>query len=215
MDLKRAYRTLLRDFGPQVWWPMTTLDGRRIPPPTPMTEAAAVEIAVGAILTQNTAWGNVQKALINLKRVGLLSLPSILTTRSSLLARVIKPSGYYNQKAITLKAFAAFVAARGRGKLLTLTREPTMALRQELLHVHGLGPETADCILLYALGKPVFVIDAYTQRWLAEKGITCKRYEDYRQLFEKRLPRNVALYKQFHALLVAWGKTKGHRVIGS
>lgn len=214
MDLKRQFTVLRRQFGPQTWWPMTTVDGRRLPPPNPMTEAAAVEIAVGAILTQNTAWGNVQKALINLKRAELLSLPSILTARSSILARVIKPSGYYNQKAIKLKAFAAFVAARGRGKLLALTREPTMALRQELLQVHGLGPETADCILLYALGKPVFVIDAYTKRWLAEKGMTCTRYEGYRQFFEKRLPRNVALYKQFHALLVAWGKTKGQRVAG-
>lgn len=206
MDLKRQFTVLRRQFGPQTWWPITAMHGRRLPPPKPMTEAAAVEIAVGAILTQNTAWKNVEKALINLKRAGLLSVSKLVTVRQSVLASVIRPSGFFNQKAMKLKAFAAFVTVRSRGRLLGLRAVPTMALRNELLAVHGLGPETADAILLYALGKPVFVIDTYTKRWLATKKITGTSYEEYRQFFEKRLPRQVALYQQFHALLVAWGK---------
>lgn len=206
MDLKRQFRELLKTYGPQHWWPVTTVDGKRLPPPQPMTEAAAVEIAVGAILTQNTAWPNVEKALVYLKREGLLSIKKLVNVRLPTLATVIKPSGFFNQKAIKLKAFAVFVTARAKGRLLSLKDEPTMALRAELLKVHGLGPETADSILLYALGKPVFVVDAYTRRWLAEKGIAFKTYDDYREFFEKHLPRNLQLYQQFHALLVSWGK---------
>lgn len=206
MDLKRQFVTLRRQFGPQTWWPITTMDGRRLPPPKPMTEAAAVEIAVGAILTQNTAWGNVEKALINLKRADLVAVSKLVAVRLPTLARVITPSGFFNQKAVKLKAFAVFVTARARGRLLALRTVPTMALRTELLKVHGLGPETTDCILLYALGKPVFVIDTYTKRWLAAKKVGLDSYEEYRQFFEKHLPRQVALYQQFHALLVAWGK---------
>lgn len=215
MDLRRQYRTLLKTHGPQHWWPITTVGGRRLPPPKPMTEAAAVEIALGAILTQNTAWRNVEKALLSLKREQRLALSSILTMPERTLATLVKPSGFFNQKAKKLKAFAAFVAARSKGKLLKLRSAPTMPLRNELINVHGIGPETADSILLYALGKPVFVIDAYTKRWLAEKGMILHDYEEYRLFFEKHLPRNVALYQEFHALLVAWGKNqRGKTTVG-
>lgn len=209
MDLKREFRKLLKKYGPQGWWPLTSVRGERLPPPRPMTESAAVEIAAGAILTQNTAWRNVEKALINLKQAKLLSIPDLLVVRQAELARVIRPSGFFNQKAKKLKAFAAFVAARGKGRLLSLRAAPTLPLRAELLNVHGIGQETADSILLYALGKPVFVIDAYTKRWLAEKGMILHDYEEYRLFFEKHLPRNVRLYQEFHALLVAGGKTNG------
>lgn len=211
MDLRRAYRQLLTTYGPQHWWPITAVDGRRLPPPKPLTETAAQEIAIGAILTQNTAWRNVEKALIALKRARLLSLSRIVVFPTRELATFIRPSGYYNQKAKKLKAFAAFVAARGQGRLLALRSVATMPLRAELLKVHGIGPETADSILLYVFGKPTFVIDAYTKRWCAEKKIVLVTYEAYRQFFEKHLPRNVALYQEFHALLVAWGKSSRSR----
>lgn len=211
MDLRRQYRTLLKTHGPQHWWPITTVAGQRLRPPQPMTEVAAQEIAVGAILTQNAAWGNVEKALVALKRARLLSLSRITVFPARELATLIRPSGYYNQKAKKLKAFAAFVAARGKGRLLSLHSVATMPLRAELLKVHGIGPETADSILLYALGKPVFVIDAYTKRWCAAKKIVFGTDEAFRQFFEKRLPRNVRLYQEFHALLVAWGKSSRPR----
>lgn len=206
MDLRRPFRQLRKTYGPQHWWPITTVDGRRLPPPRPLTETAAQEIAIGAILTQNTAWGNVEKALVALKRARLLSLSRIAVFPAHELAIFIRPSGYYNQKAKKLKAFSAFVAARGKGRLLALHAMPTMALRNELLQIYGIGPETADSILLYALGKPTFIIDAYTMHWCASKKIVFRGYEDYQQFFEKHLPRNVALYQEFHALLVAWGK---------
>lgn len=206
MDLRRHFRKLLRGYGRQHWWPITTVAGERQPPPQPMTESAAVEIAVGAILTQNTAWTNVEKALINLKQGKLLTIAALLNVRQANLGRTIRPSGFFNQKAKRLKAFAAFVAARGRGRLLPLRSRPAMSVRAELLKVYGIGRETADSILLYALGKPIFVIDAYTVRWCAAHDIRLRAYEDYRQLFEKHLPRQVSLYQEFHALLVAWGK---------
>ncbi len=211
MDLRRQYRALLKTYGPQHWWPMTTVDGRRLPPPKPMTESAAQEIAVGAILTQNTTWDNVKKALIAMKRARVLSLSRIAVLPVRALGILIRPSGYYNQKAKKLKAFAVFVAARGHGRLLSLRSEATMPLRAELLKVHGIGPETADSILLYVFGKPTFVVDAYTKRWCALKEIVFRNYEDYRQFFEKHLPRNVQLYQEFHALLVAWGKSSRSR----
>ncbi|MBI3115523.1 MAG: hypothetical protein HYZ09_03480 [Candidatus Kerfeldbacteria bacterium] len=205
MNALRIYRQLLKRYGPQHWWPITGVDGSRQPPPKPMTEAAAFEIAIGAILTQNTSWRNVEHALVKLKQTKRLTPRALLNTPQAQLAQHVRPSGYYNEKAKKLKVFAAFVATRGKGRLLSLATEPTMALRDELLAVHGIGRETADSILLYALGKPIFVIDAYTKRLCASKGVFFDAYDDYRQFFERALPRRVVLYQEFHALIVRWG----------
>ena len=200
------YKKLLRHHGPQHWWPITTVEGARRPPPKPLTDAAAFEIAVGAILTQNTAWTNVVKALMNLKRARLLNVKAILNTPTARLAKLIKPSGYYRQKAKKLKALCAWLNREGGSLKRWSGRTPLAEARTELLTVHGIGPETADSILLYACGRTTFVIDAYTKRFASTFGIKFKQYEEYQRYFEARLPRSTKLYQEFHALIVAWGK---------
>ncbi len=202
LDLRRRFQALRRRFGPQHWWPAQAT----------RSEARALEICVGAILTQNTNWQNVERALEHLRTQELLSLPKLLSVRRRKLALIIRPSGYYNQKAVKLQAFAAFVSARYGGSFRRMFRQPTMVIREALLGVHGIGKETADSILLYAGHKPVFVIDAYTKRWLAAVGIVFREYDQYRLFFEKELPRNVKLYQEFHALIVAWGKRQSASV---
>lgn len=182
-----------------------------------MTERAAFEIAVGAILTQNTAWTNVEKALVNLKRAKKLSVQGILTSSTRTLAQLIRPSGYFRQKAKKLKAFAVWLDSRG-GSLLRWSKGARVgartgesalgALRDELLGVHGIGPETADCILLYACGKPSFVIDAYTKRLCASFGVRFRTYSEYQRFFVRALPKSVRVYQEFHALIVMWGKAR-------
>ncbi len=201
---------MLRRFGPQHWWPITTIEGMRRPPPEPVTDAAAFEIAVGAILTQNTAWTNVVKVLVNLKRARLLKAHAILKTHNAQLAKLIRPSGYYRQKANKLKSFCAWLNKQGGSLRRWSKRTPQSKARVELLKIHGIGPETADSILLYACDRPIFVIDAYTKRFAATLGIKFKQYEEYQRYFEARLPRSVKLYQEFHALIVAWGKTTPH-----
>lgn len=120
---------------------------------------------------------------------------------------MIRPSGYYNHKALKLQAFAAFVKAQFAGSFRRMFKEPTMALREQLLGVHGIGKETADSMLLYAGNKPIFVVDAYTKRMLAKHGVVFREYDQYRQWFEKRLSRKVKLYQEFHALIVTSGKS--------
>ncbi|MFH0829080.1 MAG: endonuclease III domain-containing protein [Candidatus Kerfeldbacteria bacterium] len=197
MDPRREYMALRRRYGPQHWWPVDGPKGY---------EAAALEICVGAILTQNTSWQNVKKALDNLRSAKAFSYKMLLTMPRKRLAQLIRPSGYYNQKALKLQAFLTFVAAEYGGSFRKMFKQPAMALREQLLAVHGIGKETADSMLLYAGNKPIFVVDAYTKRFLAEKGITFGDYDEYRVFFEKRLRRNVKLYQEFHALIVAWGK---------
>lgn len=204
------YRKLLRRHGRQHWWPITTIEGARRPPPRPLTDAAAFEIAAGAILTQNTAWTNVVKALVNLKKARLTKADSILKTSNARLAKLIRPSGYYRQKAKKLKAFYAWLKKQGGSLRRWSKRIPLTEARIELLTINGIGPETADEILLYACGRPTFVIDAYTKRFTASLGIKFKRYEEYQRYFEARLPRSTKLYQEFHALIVAWGKSKGN-----
>lgn len=169
-------------------------------------------MCVGAILTQNTNWKNVERALVNLRQAKALSLEKLLTVPRSRLAALIRPSGYYNQKALKLQAFCRFVQLEYGGRFRRMFREPTMALRGQLLRIHGIGKETADSMLLYAGNKPVFVIDTYTKRMLAKQGIAFRQYDEYREWFEKRLPRNVKLFQEFHALLVAWGKARLQRI---
>jgi endonuclease-3 related protein len=176
--------------GPQHWWPGESV----------------FEIIVGAILTQSTAWTNVEKAIANLKRARILSARAMARLRLKTLAEHIRPSGYFNQKALRLKVFLAFLG--GYGSLRSMLREPTEALRQKLLSLHGVGPETADSILLYAARRPIFVVDAYTRRILTRHGWIHEHasYEEIQRLFHSRLPSNTPMFNQYHALLVNVGK---------
>jgi endonuclease III related protein len=186
------YDALFAAYGPQHWWPGRT----------------RFEVIVGAILTQNTAWTNVEPAIANLRREKLLTPASIETVPFPHLARLIRSSGYFRQKAKKLKAFVHFLRREYQGSLTKMFRARTASLRKQLLAVDGIGPETADAILLYAGQHAVFVIDAYTRRLLERHGLAepRDRYEDLRQLFEVALPRDPSLYNEFHALIVHVGK---------
>ena len=191
--LLRAYYNALFDaYGPQHWWPGRT----------------RFEVIVGAILTQNTAWTNVERAIATLRRKKLLSPEAIETASTTHLASLIRSSGYFRQKARTLKTFVRFLRNRYGGSLTRMFRTPTETLREELLSVRGIGPETADCILLYAGKHPVFVVDAYARRVLQRHGMLRGNlpYEEIRKFFEGSLPQDVSLYNEFHALLVRAGK---------
>jgi endonuclease III related protein len=190
--LRRYYDALFAAYGPQRWWP-----GR-----------GAFEIIIGAILTQNTSWSNVEIALRNLRRERLLTPRAIETVSFARLARLVRSSGYFRQKAKKLKYFGRFLRKEYDGSLNRMFRTPTAALREKLLGVHGIGPETADSILLYAGKHPVFVVDAYTRRMLERHGVTApaQTYEEIRELFERSLPNDAPLYNEFHALIVRTGK---------
>ena len=190
--LRDYYDTLFAAFGPQHWWP-----GR-----TPF------EVIVGTILTQNTSWSNVELAIQNLRREKLLTPGAIEAVSFGRLAALIRSSGYFRQKAKKLKAFVRFLRAEYQGSLAKMFRTPTRALRDQLLGVHGIGPETADSILLYAGRHLVFVVDAYTRRILERHQLAGPKhsYEDVRLFFERSLPPDVPLYNEFHALIVQTGK---------
>lgn len=188
--LRDIYRRLLRALGPQHWWPGDT----------------PLEIAVGAILTQNTAWTNVERAIAVLKSRRLLSLDKLARLSPVELAPLIRSAGFYSIKAARLAAFLNWL--KTRGGFAALTRIPTPDLRPQLLGCHGIGPETADSILLYALGRPVFVVDAYSRRILSRYGLIAgdEPYEDLRLMFESSLPHRPRLYNEYHALLVRLAK---------
>jgi len=190
--LLAIYKKLYRQFGPQKWWPADS----------------PFEVIVGAILTQNTAWANVEKAIKNLKQNKLLSLKTLSDTKPSRIARLIKPSGYYNLKTGRIKNFLDCLNDRFEGDLNKLLKQKTGDLRKILLGIKGVGPETADSILLYAANKPIFVIDAYTKRILSRHGIIKKDsdYNDLQYLFMSNLPKDEKLYNEYHALLVRVGK---------
>lgn len=190
--LRDYFDALFAANGAQDWWP-----GR-----TPF------EVIVGAILTQNTAWTNVERAIGNLRRERLLTPRAIRSVALGRLARLIRSSGYFRQKAKKLRAFVEFLDREYGGSQSKMFRTQTAALREQLLGVHGIGPETADSILLYAGSHPVFVIDAYTRRILERHGLIPPKssYEELRQLFERSLPKDAALYNEFHALIVRTGK---------
>jgi len=173
-QIRTYYRALFGAWGPQHWWPAQS----------------RFEVIVGAYLTQNTAWTNVEKALANLRAARLLHVRAIRRASVAELERLIRPAGYFRQKAKRLKLFVTFLDDRYEGSLAKLFARPTEELRQELLSLHGVGPETADSILLYAGNHPVFVVDAYTRRILARHGILPDRtaYEEIRDLFERALP---------------------------
>ncbi|MBI4668334.1 MAG: hypothetical protein HY747_03975 [Elusimicrobia bacterium] len=223
MTLLATYCRLSTRFGPQGWWPITQGDGgqgsgarnhkdskpRYHPGRFPkLTPKQAFEIAVGAILTQNTAWPNVEKALIELHKKNLMSPRRILQASSLRLQAYIRTSGYFKQKAKKLKILARFIERGAGGNILNLKNEPLPQLRDKLLSLWGVGPETADSILLYALDKPVFVVDAYTRRIGERLGWPFKNagYDDIRLFFEERLPKDIRLYQEFHALFVELAK---------
>ena len=190
--LRRLYGVLLRAFGPQRWWP----------------GESPFEVMVGAVLTQNTNWRNVQRAIDNLRGRGLLEPRRLARLSEAELARLIRPAGFFRVKARRLKALIDWLTSPAGGDLRRLRRRPLAGLRHELLGISGVGPETADSILLYALGKPTFVVDAYTRRVLRRHGLIDERaaYEDIKVLFESSLPRRVNSYNEYHALLVELGK---------
>jgi endonuclease-3 related protein len=192
-SLIKIYKLLYSRFGPRHWWPGNT----------------KFEVIIGAILTQNTAWSNVEKAIGNLKKERLLSVRGLSSISEKKLARLIRPSGYYNIKANRIKAFLKFLNTFYSGSLGEMFRADLYQLREELLSVKGIGQETADSILLYAGNKPVFVIDAYTKRVLSRHGFTAidAGYGDMQALFMNNLPQDAALFNEFHALIVELGKT--------
>lgn len=194
--LRSYYETLAKTLGPMHWWPART----------------PFEVIVGAILTQNTAWRNVERAIANLRRERLLAPRAIERVSTQRLARLVRPSGYFRQKAKKLKAFVRFLRNEYAGSLTRMFATPTLELRERLLGVFGIGRETADSILLYAGGHAIFVVDAYTHRILGRHGLTPVEranrsdYEAVRSLFETHLPRDARLYNELHALLVNVGK---------
>jgi endonuclease-3 related protein len=194
--LARLYRVLLEAFGPQHWWP--ALPGREAP----------FEVMVGAVLTQNTNWRNVERAIANLQAAGVLAPGPLSRLSEEQLARLVQPSGFYRVKARRLKALMDWLMATAGGDLARLRRRPLARLREELLAVPGIGPETADSILLYALGKPTFVVDTYTRRALGRHGLIDPgaRYDEVKALFESSLPPQAPLFNEYHALFVELGK---------
>jgi endonuclease-3 related protein len=196
--LMEMYRLLSLAFGPQGWWP--TED--------PGSPHAPFEVAIGAILTQNTNWKNVELALSNLKEENVLTPAGIDSLAEEALEALIRPSGYFRVKAKRLKTYVSYLMNRYGGDMEASLADDVETLRDELLSLKGIGPETADSILLYAGGKPSFVVDAYTKRVLARHGIADEKasYDELRSLFMENLPRDVSLYNEFHALLVAVGK---------
>lgn len=192
-ELLSIYHTLLRFFGEQGWWPADT----------------PFEVMVGAVLTQNTAWRNVERAIENLKEEGVLTTLGLRGIDEARLAELIRPAGYYNVKAKRLKSLIEFLDGGYGGDLMRMFSEPLLSLREKILTVRGIGPETADSILLYAGGKPIFVVDAYTRRILSRHGMITDgaSYGDIQSLFMGSLPQDVSLYKEYHALFVQLAKT--------
>jgi endonuclease-3 related protein len=192
-DLDELYRTLLKNYGPQHWWPA---DG-------------PFEVMVGAVLTQATAWQNAASAMSSLKSSGCLSPSKIRELPPEQLAGLIRSSGYYNTKARKLKALADWLDANCRDDIRQLAARQMQELRQSLLAIYGIGPETADSILLYALDRPVFVVDGYSRRIVNRLGMSVPRDVKYSQLqtfFMENLPADSGVYGEFHALLVQAGK---------
>lgn len=195
-DLRTTLRTfhdrMAAHHGHTGWWPGET----------------PFEVAIGAILTQNTAWTNVEKALENLKAARILHPEGLLQAELTAVETALRPSGYFRQKAIRVRIFSQHLIDHYGGSMARMAERPLEALRPELLGLHGIGPETADDILLYACEKPVFVVDAYTRRILSRHSVVPSNigYEALRSVFEDNLPADVAYFKEYHGLIVWTGK---------
>ena len=189
----KIYWALYRAYGPRHWWPGET----------------DFEVMVGAVLTQNTSWRNVEKAIQKLKEKRALSPGGVRRLKTTQLASLIRSSGYYRIKADRLKSFVDFLYEEYGGNLRRMRREGLEELRKKLLRVMGIGPETADSILLYGLRKPIFVVDGYTRRILSRHGLISEKasYEEIQKLFIDYLPGDEKLFNEYHALLVHLGKT--------
>lgn len=210
--LKDTYSLLLKRYGPQGWWPILAHDGTN---PTkagsingyhvgdysfPKDTSQQFEICAGAVLTQNTGWPSVEKALMNLDRAGILDAKRISEASPEKIKQLIRPAGYFNQKTAYLKNFADF--------FIRINKTGHIPSREEVLHVKGIGNETADSILLYAFRQPEFVIDAYTRRIFSRIGIIDPRaaYVDVKKMFESNLKKDVKLFQEYHALIVEHAK---------
>ncbi len=191
--LLNIYHRLMAHYGRQYWWPAQE----------------PFEIIVGAILTQSAAWGNVEKAIANLKSATALSPEALRQLTLPEVAVLIHPCGYYNAKALKLKSFAHWLGEYYNDDLNKLFTNNTNLLRQQLLSVHGIGQETADSIILYAANKPIFVIDAYTRRIINRIGLApdSNNYTAYQNLFMRNLPADAQLFNEYHALMVCLGKS--------
>ena len=190
--MHHVYQRLAEALGPQHWWPGET----------------PFEVIVGAVLTQNTNWKNVEKAIRNLREADLLEPAALYAVPPEELEELLRPAGYFRVKARRLRSLLAFLEERYGGSLDAMFATGTATLREQLLALHGIGPETADSILLYAGGLPVFVVDAYTHRILSRHG-WIEPEADYHQIqdfLQSRLPDDPALFNEFHALLVYVGK---------
>ncbi|MCD4796159.1 MAG: endonuclease III domain-containing protein [Candidatus Cloacimonetes bacterium] len=190
--LTSIYKTLLKTFGHQNWWPAETAD----------------EIIIGAILTQNVSWNNVEKAIINLKQYNLCTLEQIHHSNIDEIAPLIRSTLYFNRKAKKLQNFTEFLFTYYNGDVCKMFQTEIRTLRKQLLQINGIGEETADSILLYAGAKPVFVIDAYTKRIFTRLGLTRQNwnYAEYQKFFMKNLPEDIELFNDYHAQIVYLGK---------
>jgi endonuclease III related protein len=190
-DLLEIYETLKKQYGHRNWWPAKTKD----------------EIVIGAILTQNVSWSNVRKAITNLKKAGLYTMKDIMDSDDEQIAELIRPTRFYNQKTTKLMNYAEFFENNYNYNHEEMMKHDVWKLRKQLLKVNGIGKETADSILLYALNKPIFVCDTYTARILTRLGISKNswKYDDYQKLFMDNLPSVTGLYNDFHAQLCHLG----------
>jgi endonuclease-3 related protein len=204
----KLYTILYNAFGPQHWWPMDHSHHRQ------NNTDPRFEVMIGAILTQNTAWTNVEKAIEQLKDHDLVSIPALKNADADLVKTCIRSSGYFNQKAKRLQLFASHIQEKYDGDLDRFFSKSTKDIRQELLSLHGIGPETADSMLLYAGDKPIFVVDAYTKRLCNRLPlpVDADSYDDTQHYFEEKLQTQyvdnelVQVYNEFHALIVNLGK---------
>ena len=191
VSLMKIYQTLFSAFGPRNWWPADSPE----------------EVIFGAILAQNTSWKNVKSAILALKQAKKLDFKAIAKMDADKLAQLIKPARFLNQKAKALKSFADYFGDKYSFSIKKMKKVDLGTLRNELLNLYRIGPETADSILLYALEKPIFVIDAYTKRIFSHHGFIKKEapYDVFQKFFMDNLPRDVRLYNEFHALIVHTG----------
>ncbi len=196
--LLQIYDTLMTHYGPQGWWPADS----------------ATETIIGTILVQHTAWTNVERAIASLKAENLLDFRAIRDLDHASLAKIIQPAGTPTVKARRLQAFATWLGARHGFVLHSMSSTPKDVLRADLLAIKGIGPETADCILLYAAEQPAFVVDTYTRRVLSRHLLAESNwaYDQLQDLFEANLPRDARLFNEFHALLVEVGKKHCRKV---
>ncbi len=211
--IKKLYFSLFKHFGPRGWWPTTPSHSSH---PLyshrkslkKLTEQESFEICLGAILTQNTSWSNVERVLSGLKKNKLLNFRSLLAMPLQKLEIHLRSSGYFRQKSFRVRSFLKTIQKETKGRFKEFLQGSLSPVREKLLRLHGIGPETADSMMLYAAGHPIFVVDAYTRRIASRWGIIKgdESYEEIQATFMKALPRSASLFGEYHALLVELGK---------